>query len=102
MHEVDIFRKRFAERLRHRLDSPIGDQATADLRLNLLLEFVDAALVLVALETLLEVGEIFALALVVLVLFEEPFKDTVEIEVPQRPVQVIRTSDGTAWLHPGV
>ena len=100
VHEVDVFGQWLAERLGHRFDTTVGDKPPTDFRLDLLLQLVGARLVLVTGEALLEIRRGFAVF--VLVLFEEPFKDTVEIEVPQRPVQVIRTSDGTAWLHPGV
>ena len=54
VHEVDVFGQRLAQRLGHGLDAAVGHQAAADLGLDLLLEPLDAALVLVALEALLE------------------------------------------------
>jgi hypothetical protein len=54
VHEVDVFGQRLAQRLGHRLHAAVGHQATTDLGLDLLLELLDAVLVLVSLEALLE------------------------------------------------
>ena len=54
VHEVDVLGQRLAQRLGHGLDAAVGHQATADLRLDLLLELIDAVLVLVVLEAVLE------------------------------------------------
>ena len=102
VHEVDIFGQRLAERLSHRFDTTVGDEPTPDLGLDLLLELVDAALVFVALEALLEVGEILGVAVVVLILFEQPLEHAVEIEVPQRAVEVVGATDRAPRLHAGV
>jgi hypothetical protein len=42
VHEVDVLGQRLAQRLGHGLDAPVGDQAAADLGLDLLLQLVDA------------------------------------------------------------
>ncbi len=44
MHEVDVFRQRLAQRARHRLDPPIGDEPLADLGLDHLLQDLQPAL----------------------------------------------------------
>jgi hypothetical protein len=54
VHEVDVLGQRLAQRLGHRLDAAVGHEPAADLGLDLLLQLLDAVLVLVALEPLLE------------------------------------------------
>ena len=100
VHEVDVLGQRLAQRLGHRLDTTVRDQTTTDLGLDLLLEVLDPVLVLVALQTLLERGE--GLRGVLTGLLHQLFEHTLEVEVPQRAVQVVRAADGTARLHAGV
>ena len=100
MHEVDIFGQRLAERLGHRFDTTVGDEPPTDLRLDLLLQLVGARLVLVTGETLLEVRR--GLAVFVLLLLEQPFEHTIDVEIPQRAVQVVGAADRAARLHAGV
>ena len=57
VHEVDVLGQRLAQRAGHRLDAPVGHEGPADLGLDLLLQLLDAGLVLVLLEALLERGE---------------------------------------------
>ena len=96
MHEVDIFRKRLAQSLRHGLDTTIGNETATDLRLDLLTHPVDAVLVLVALQPLLQLGELAGLLLRGL---HELFQHAVEIKITKRAVQVIGATDRTARLH---
>ena len=58
VHELDVLGQRLAQRLGHRLGTPVGDQPATDLRLDLALEAIDAALVLLAFEALLERGQL--------------------------------------------
>jgi hypothetical protein len=97
VHEVDVLGQRLAQRLGHGLDAPVGHQAAADLGLDLLLQLVDAGLVLVALEALLERGE--RLGRLLAGLLHEPLEHAVEVEVPQRAVQVVGAADRPARLH---
>src|SRR5207237_1200072 len=70
-----------------------------DLGLDLLAELVGPALELIALEALLELGQLAA-ALRPGVL-HHPLDDTLEVDVPQRPVEVVRAAAGPARLHAG-
>ena len=99
MHEVDVFGQRLAQRLGHRLDATVGHEPTTDLRLDLLAELIDADLVLVALEPLLELRHVRE---PVARLVHQPLEHRVEVEVPQRAVQVVRAADRAAGLHAGV
>ena len=99
VHEVDVLGQRLAQRLGHGLDAPVGHQPAADLGLDLLLELVDPVLVLVVLEALLERAQ--RLGRVLPGLLHELLEHAVEIEVPQRAVQVVRAADGPARLHAG-
>ncbi len=54
VHEVDVLGERLAEGAGERLDAAVGDEAPADLRLDLLAELLDPRLVLVGQEPLLE------------------------------------------------
>ena len=74
--------------------------APADLGLDLLLQLIDAGLVLVLLEALLERRE--RLGRVLPGLLHQPVEHAVEIEVPQRAVEVVGAADGPARLHAGV
>ena len=58
VHEVDVLGQRLAQRLGHRLGAPVGDQAAADLGLDLPAQGVQAGLVLLAGQPLLQVGEL--------------------------------------------
>ena len=100
MHEVDVFGERLAQGLGHRLDPPVGDQPPPDLGLDLLLQLLDARLELVALEALLEGGHVAADFLASGI--HELLEHAVEIEVPQRAVEVVRAADWAARLHAGV
>ena len=100
VHEVHVLGQRLAQRLGHGLHAPVGHQAPADLGLDLLLELLDARLVLVALEALLQRGE--GLGRVVAGLVHEPLEHVVEVQVPQRPVEVVGAAHGAAGLHAGV
>ena len=100
VHEVDVLGQRLAQRLGHGLDAAVGHQPAADLGLDLLLELLDAALVLVVLEPLLELGEL-AVHLLAGGL-HQLLEHAVEIEVPQRAVEVVGAADGPARLHAGV
>ena len=98
VHELDVFGERFAQRLGHGLGASVGDEATADLGLDLLLELVDAMLVLLALEALLQRRHL-ALELL-LGRLHQLVEHRVEVEVPQRAIQVVRATDWSAGLHP--
>ena len=100
MHEVDVFGQWLAERLGHRFDTTVGDKPPTDFRLDLLLQLVGARLVLVTGEALLEIRRGFAVF--VLFLLEQPFEHTINVEVPQRAVQVVGAADRAARLHAGV
>ena len=100
MHEVDVFGQRLAQGLGHRLDPTVGDQPPPDLGLDLLLQLLDARLELVALEALLEGGHVAADFLASGI--HELLEHAVEIEVPQRAVEVVRAADWAARLHAGV
>ena len=98
VHEIDVLRQRLAQRARHRLGAPVGHQAAADLRLDLLAQALDALLELVALQTLLERRELAGfLASGV----HQTLEHGVELEVPQRPVEVVGATHGSPRLHPG-
>ncbi len=99
VHELDVLGQRLAQRLGHRLGAAIGDQPAADLGLDLGLELLDAVLVLLFLEALLERRELAADLLPggLHQLLEHP----VEVEVAQRAVEVVGAADGAAGLHPG-
>ena len=97
VHEVDVLGQRLAQRARHRLDAPVGNQAPPDLRLDHLLQDLQPAFEVFAREPLVE----RAVADLVLVLGVRHHLagETVDVELPQRAVQVVRTADRTARLH---
>ena len=104
MHEVDVLGQRLAQRARHRLDPPVGDEPAPDLRLDHVAELAQAALVLLAGEPGLEIALVaFALAALALALLgralHEPARERVVVQLPQRPVQVVGPADGPARLH---
>ena len=99
VHEVDVLGQRLAQRAGHGLHTPVGHEAPADLGLDLLLQLLDAGLELVALEALLELGE--RLGALLAGLLHELLEQVVEIEVPQRAVQVVGAADRAARLHAG-
>jgi hypothetical protein len=98
VHELDVLRERLAERLRHRLRAPVGDEAAPDLGLDLSLELLDAILVLLALESLLQGGHVGRHLLLGRV--HHLLEHVVEVEVAQRPIQVIGTADRSTRFHP--
>ncbi len=100
MHEVDVLGERLAQGLGHRFDTTVGHQPATDLGLDLLAQLVDAGLVLVALEPLLERGE--RLGRLLVGLLHEPVEHAIEIEVPQRAVQVVGAADRPTGFHAGV
>ena len=87
------------KRLGHRLRTTVGDEAAADLGLDLLLELLDALVVLVVLESLLErrqlTADLFAAGL------HQLLEHAVEVEVAQRAVQVVGAADRAPRLHAG-
>ena len=99
MHEVDFFGQRLAQCLGHRLCTAIGDEPAADLGFDLLAQRFDAGLVFIARQAFLEIGH--ATVGGVLRLLHEPLQDAVEVEVPQRAVQVVGAADRPAGLHAG-
>ena len=103
VHEVDVLGQRLAHRLGQRLAAPVGHQPAADLVLDLLAQLVDARLVLVAQQPLLERGEpVDPLPLGVARpsrraapvpgLVHQALQHPVEVEVPQRAVEVVRAA----------
>ncbi len=100
MHEVDVFGQRLSQRLGHRLDPAVRDQTPPDLGLDLLAELIDAVLVLIGLETLLQRGE--RLGRLLAGGLHQLFHHRVEVEVPQRAVQVVGAAHRAPRLHPGV
>ena len=99
VHELDVLGQRLAQRLRHRLGTAVGDEAAADLRLDLAFELVDAILELLALEPFLERRE--SAVRCVPRRLHQLLEQRVEVEVAQRPVQVVGAADRAARLHPG-
>jgi|GEM_PF-4476908 len=79
MHEVEIFGQRLAQGLGHGLDAAVSDQAATDLSFDLGLELLDAALVLVLGQAVIETATAFV---VLLVGFEHALEHAVEIQVP--------------------
>jgi hypothetical protein len=100
VHEVDVLGQRLAQRAGHRLDAPVGHQPAPDLGLDLLAELVDARVVLVHLQPLLERRQ--RLGRLLPGLLHELVEHAVEVEVPQRPVEVVGAADRPARLHAGV
>ena len=99
MHELDVLGQRLAQRLGHRFRAAVGDEATPDLGFDLGFQLIDAVLVLLALEPLLERGELVADLFAGGV--HQLLEHRVEVEVAQGAVQVVRAADGAARLHPG-
>ena len=98
VHEVDVFGQRLAQRARHRLDAAVGDEPAPDLGLDQLLEHLEPALEVLVREALVE--RAFADLLVLLGLLHHLADETFGVELPQRAVQVVRTADRAARLHP--
>ena len=119
VHEVHVLGKWLADASSERLGPSIRDKSPADLRLDLLFQLLDAGVVLVLEQSLLEPGELarpsplqhrtartgaIALARDGVArrgprLGHEPGQNPVEIEVPKRPVEVIGATDGAPGLH---
>ncbi len=122
VHELDVLRQRLAHAARERLGPSVSDQPAPDLGLDLLLQLIDAGLVLVLEQSLLESGEptwppasqhrsARGLAVCCRVgragsaarqcasLGHEPGKDAVEVQIPKRPVEVVRAADRAPRLH---
>ena len=114
VHHVDVLGQWLAQRPGQRLAAPVGHQAPPDLVLDLLAEPIDAGLVLVAQQPLLERGERGhrgpGLGGRVVVerrgrgpgRIHQPVQHPVEVEVPQRPVEVVGPPDRSTRLHPRV
>ena len=85
--------------LGHGLHAPVGHQPAADLGLDLALELGYAQLVGVAPQPQVEV---VGVAFGVLVGVHQALEHALQVEVPQRAVQVVGAAHGTARLHPGV
>ena len=99
VHDIEVLGQRLAHGLGERLGPAVFDQAAADLRLDGLAEFVDARLVLVGDESLLEGGEPAAPDRLVAGLFEQPGQHPFEVEVPQRAIEVVGAADRPAGFH---
>ena len=97
VHELDLLGQGLAQRLGHGLGAAVGDEAAADLRLHLLAQAVDAGLVLVAHQPLLEGGEAVG---PLPRSRHEPLQNAVEVEVAEGPVQVVRAAHRPSRLHP--
>ena len=98
VHEVDVLGQRLAQRARHRLDATVGDEPAPDLRLDQLAQLAQPRVELLAGEPLVEL----AVADVAPLAAASPIsraREVVEVELPQRPVQVVRAADGPARLH---
>ena len=98
VHEVDVFGQRLAQRARHRLDTAVGDEPAADLGFDQLLEDLEPAFVVLAREALVErafADLLSSCCACSIILLDETFG----VELPQRPVQVVRAADRPARLH---
>ena len=110
VHDVDVLGQRLAQRLGQGLAPPVGHQPSPDLVLDLALEAVHPGLELVAEQALLQGGESRGVAggggaagsLPVLGLLHQALEQPVEVEVPQRAVEVVGPAHRPAGLHPGV
>ena len=98
VHEVHVLGERLAQRAGHGLHAAVGHQPPPDLGLDLLAELVDAGLVLVPLQPLLQQG----FGSLLPGLLHQAVEHAVEVEVPQRAVQVVGAADRPAGLHPRV
>ncbi len=103
---------------RERLGSPVGDEAAADLGLDLGLQLLDAGVVLIFQQALLEGGElagpsppqdrsagVFVVQLAARTstrLGDEPGERALQVEMTKRPVKVISPPDRAPRLHGGV
>ena len=87
-------------RLGHRLRPPVGDQPAADLGLDLPAQGVQAGLVLLPGQPLLEVGQLTAGLLAGGL--HHPLQHGVEVELAEGAVQVVGAADRPARLHAGV
>jgi hypothetical protein len=98
VHEVDILGERFAQGARHRFHAPIGDEPPPDLGLHELPQraetFVDVGLLQPLRE--LVVGDLAGFARCA----HEARTEVVEVELTERPVEVVGATDGTPRLHP--
>ena len=99
VHEVDVLGQRLAQRARHRLDAAVGDQPAADLLLDQLAELLQARLELLALRAGRRASPLVALALLARACSISRCGEVVEVELPQRAVQVVGAADGPARLH---
>ena len=77
----------------------VGDEAAPDLRLDQLLQVPQAGLELLLGEALgqLAVADLAALAR----LAHHPGGQALEVQLPQRSVEVVRAADGPSGLHAG-
>ncbi len=97
MHEVDVFRQRLAQGARHRLDTAVGDEPAADLGFDQFLEHLEPAVEVLAGEALVE--RAVADLRVLLRLFHHLRDEALGVELPQRPVEVVRTTHRAAGFH---
>ena len=101
VHEVDVLGQRLADRAGQRLGTPVGYETAADLVLDLLAQPVEARLHLVAGQAFFQGGQMAVRGLAPRRL-EHAFEESVQIEVPQRSVEVVRAADRASRLHPRV
>ncbi len=114
MHEVHVLRQGLAERSGEGFDATVGDEPTAYLGFDTATQLVDPRLVLVLEQPLLEGRELEGRArrgsAVGALAFglgrgagprlgHEPRQHTVEIEVPERAVEVVRAAHRATGLH---
>ena len=105
VHELDVLRQLGPQAVGHRLRPPVGDQPPADLGLHLLPQPLDPGRQLLPGQPLRQfVGEAAPACLDSFLgeLLHEPVEETVEVEGPQRAVEVVGAAHRPARLHPGV
>ena len=97
MHEIDVFGQRLAQGARHRLDTTISDETPTNLRFDQLTQHLHARAELLPEEPLPErvVGDIPAFARP----SHQARRELVDVELPERAIQVVRAPDRTAGLH---
>ena len=100
VHELDVFGQRLAQRARHRLHAAVGDEPATDLLLDQLAQLLQPGVDFLAREALVE-RRLRRLALVARHA-HHPHGEIVEVEHPQRAVEVVGAADGTTRLHPRV
>ena len=99
VHEVDVLGKRLAQRACHGFGAAVGDEPSADLGLDQLLQLPQAGLELLLGQAL---GQVAVADLAPLAgLPHQTGGQALEVQLPQRSIEVVGAADGPSGFHPG-